>query len=159
MRRRRRRAAAAVRVDVAGLSTSGRPTVDDYRYPPSRKALRERVVAVEGREHDAVDMARSDVLLETLLLLAGLWHEEDELETTKRECGADPIEKEEEERVTEEPGGRHWEDHTDRIAPAGHQASRGTVRNVTEASDRLLHGSPRLRAHLRAAVHDPGNRR
>src|SRR5450756_3254393 len=106
MRRRRRRAAAAVRVDVAGLSTSGRPTVDDYRHPPSRKALRERVVAVECRQHDAGDVASCDVLPETLLLLAGLWHEEDELEATKHECGADPIEEEEEERVTEEPGGR-----------------------------------------------------
>jgi hypothetical protein len=114
---------------------------------------------MECRQHDAVDVASCDVLLETLLLLAGLWHEEDELEATKRERSADPIEEEEEERVTEEPGGRLRDDHTDRIAPAGHQASRGTVRNVTEASDRLLHGSPRLRAHLRAAIHDPRDRR
>ena len=141
--------AGAVPIDRG--TRPGRPADQDGGDAGPLQGAGERVVAVQGGEQHAVDVAAGHVPLQPPPVGQVLGDQQHELDPGPGQGGADPADHAGEERLGEEAGVRLGHDQGDRVGPPGDQAPGGPVGHVAE----LGHGPLDLGSHGRADLGRP----
>ena len=154
---RRPRAAAIVGVHVGEPFARPRPAAQHGGNAGVRQGARQRVVAVQRHENDAVDMAVPDVALDLHVLALAAREEQQKLELGVGDRGRDALHDGGEERVREDAALGLGDDEGDRVGALRDQAAGRAVRDVAEPVDRLLDRLARVRPDLGGAVDHPGH--
>ena len=132
-----------------------RPADQDGGHAGPLEGAGQRVVAVQGGEQHAVDVAAGHVPLQPPPVGQVLGDQQLQLDPGPGQGGADPADHAGEERLGEEAGVRLGHDQGDRVGPPGDQAAGGPVGHVAELGHGPLDLCPHGRADLGRAVDDP----
>jgi hypothetical protein len=153
------RPAAVVRVDVGHLPVVERAAAQHERHPGHGEDVRQRVLAVQRHEDHAVDVALPGVAADLLLLALVAGGQQHQVEVGVGQRGRQPAHDAGEEGVGEDLGVGLVEHQRDGVGAPGDQAAGHPVGHVAQLGDGGLHRLPRLGAHPRGVVDDPGHRR